>query len=274
MSTADSLHDRRLRSWCQTSQTRIPNPAAAAALIERLGLVTLYPVSPEIPNLFHAYLGDPAAKTDSGWDTPSGEIYTWRWDLGRMEAGFYAAIVRGRPTFVSWGLLPALLRMRGELRTADELYDVGALSDGAYRIVRALEGSSGVLGTGELREAAGFPTGKEQRAAYLKAVDELDSRLILAKVFSPDDTEMRHTLVATRYPQHVLEADRLPVEEALERFLLAYAPHAVYVVPAVLARHLKISEALLRAALERLAARGTLRPEAVPGQKGEVFVWQ
>jgi hypothetical protein len=159
--TDNSLNDRRLRNWCQTPQTRIPDPAAAASLIERVGIATLYPVSPEVPNLFHAYLGDAEAKTDSAWDTPSGQVYAWRWDLGRMEAGFYTAIVRGRPTFVSWDLLPALLRLRGELRTSDELYDLGALSEGAYRIVQALEQSDGVLGTGELRQAANFPTGKE-----------------------------------------------------------------------------------------------------------------
>lgn len=273
MSTDNSLLDRRLRNWCQTPDTRIPDPAAAAVLIERLGIATLYPVSPEVPNLFHAYLGNHEAKTDSAWDTPSGEVYAWRWDLGRMEAGFYTAIVRGRPTFVSWELLPAMLRLRGELRTSDELYDLGALSDGAYRIVQALEQSDGVLGTGELRQAANFPTGKEHRAAYLKAVEELDTRLILAKVFSPDDTEMRHTLVATRYRRQLDEAETLKEDDALDRVLLAYAPPAVYIVPTVLARHLKLAEDRLTAALERLRARELMRLDTIAGHKGDVYVW-
>jgi hypothetical protein len=269
----DSLISQRLRHWCQTSDTRIPDPPAAATLIERLGIVTLYPVSSEVPNLFHAYLGDPEAKTDSGWDTPSGQVYAWRWDLGRMEAGFYTAIVRGRPTFVSWELLPALLRLRGELRTSDELYDVGALSDNAYRIIQALEHSEGVLGTGELRKAANFPTGKEHRAAYLKAVDELDTRLILAKVFSPDDTDMRHTLVASRYRRQLEEAEALSEDDALDRLLRTYAPQAVYVVPPVLAKHLKLAENSVRAALDRLLAHRLVRLDTVAGQKGEVYVW-
>jgi hypothetical protein len=190
-----------------------------------------------------------------------------------MEAGFYTAIVRGRPTFVSWDLLPSLLRLRGELRTSDELYDLGALSDNAYRIVQALEQSDGVLGTGELRKAANFPTGKEHRAAYLKAVDELDTRLILAKVFSPDDTEMRHTLVASRYRRQVDEADLLSEDDALDRVLLAYAPPAVYVVPTLLARHLKLAEDRLRAALERFRARDSMRVDTVVGIKGDVYIW-
>jgi hypothetical protein len=271
--TDNPLLAHRLRNWQQTRDTRIPDSAAAAALIARLGIATLYPVSSEVPNLFHAYLGDPEAKTDSAWDTPSGHVYAWRWDLGRMEAGFYAAIVRGRPTFVRWDLLPALLRLRGELRTSDELYDLGALSDNAYRIVQALEESDGALGTGELRKAADFPTGKEHRAAYLKAVDELDTRLILAKVFSPDDTEMRHTLVASRYRRQVDEADLLSEDDALDRVLLAYAPPAVYVVPTLLAKHLKLAEDRLRAALERFRARDEMRVGVVAGIKGDVYIW-
>ena len=271
--TEESLTARRLRNWCQTPETHIPDPPAAAALIARVGVATLYPVSSEVPNLFHAYLGDPDAKIDSAWDTPSGHVYAWRWDLGRLEAGFYTAIVRGRPTFVSWDLLPAVLRLRGELRTPDELYDVGDLSDNAYRIVRALERSDGVMGTGELRQAANFPTGKEHRAAYLKAVEELDTRLILAKVFSPDDTEMRHTLVAARYRRHVEAAEALTEEAALDRFLETYAPAAAYVVAGVLARHLKVHEAGLRAALDRSVAQDRMRLAAVPGQREDWYVW-
>jgi hypothetical protein len=272
--TDNSLNDRRLHNWCQTPQTRIPDPAAAASLIERVGIATLYPVSPEVPNLFHAFLGDAEAKTDSAWDTPSGQVYAWRWDLGRLGAGFYTAIVRGRPTFVSWDLLPALLRLRGELRTSDELYDLGALSEGAYRIVQALEQSEGVLGTSELRQAANFPTGKEYRAAYLKAVEELDTRLILAKIFSPDDTDMRHALVAARYRRQVDEAEALSEDDALDRVLLTYAPPAVYVVPTVLARHLKLAEDRLIAALERFRARGLMRSDLAAGHKGDVYIWE
>ena len=38
----------------------------AARLINVAGVATLYPVSPEIPNLFHAYTGDPASNCQSG----------------------------------------------------------------------------------------------------------------------------------------------------------------------------------------------------------------
>jgi hypothetical protein len=273
MTDPQALRDQRAARWGQSPATSTPDPDSAARLIERLGLVTLFPVSPELPDLFHAYTGDPNAQTTSGWDTPSGHVYTWRWELGRREAGFYTAIVRGRPTFVAWPLLPAILRLRGDLRDPEELYDLGQLSNAAYRVARALAEAGGVLDTGTLRRAAGFPTGKDQRAAYLKAVAELDAKLLLAKVFSPGDEEMRHALVQLRYPDHVAAAEALTREAALDLFLATYLPHAAYAVPTPLARHLGLPLPELRAALDRLVAQGQARSAAVPGEKEAWIVW-
>jgi hypothetical protein len=267
-----SLQARRREHWCQTPQTRIPDPDAAVRLIERVAIATLFPASPEVPNLFHAYVGDPGAQTSSHWDSPSGHVYGWRWALGRREAAFYSVLVRGRPTWISWALFPAMLRLCGELRTPDELYDAGELSGDAYRIAQALDAAGGVLSTGDLRRQAGFPTGKSQRAAYLKAVDELDNRLLLAKVFSPDDDDMRHALVRARYPEHVATAEQMTRVDALDAFLTTYLPAAVYAVPTVLAKHLKLPEAELRAGLDRLVSAGRATTLTLSDQKGICYL--
>jgi hypothetical protein len=190
-----------------------------------------------------------------------------------METAFYTAIVRDRPTWVSWKMLPAVLRLRGEMRTPEQLYDAGLLSDGAYRIAQALEAAGGVLSTGELRSAAGFPTGKAERAAYLKAVAELDTRLMLAKVFSPDDEDMRHALVEYTYPRYLEEAENLELDAAFERLLLAYLAAASFAVPAVLARHLRLPEPALRTTLERMVETHGLIPITLPGYKGQSYAW-
>lgn len=273
MADLDTLHLRRLANWRQTPETRIAGPDDAVPLIERLGLATLYPVSPELPNLFSAFVGDPDTPTDSNWDSPSGQVYTWRWTLGRRDAAFYTAIVRKRPTWVTWNLLPAALRLFGELRTPDELYDTGVISQPAYRVAQALEVAGGALSTGELRWQAGFPTGKEQRTAYLKAVEELDTRLLLAKVFSPGDEDMRHALVAARYPEYVAAAEKLTRDAALDVFLSTYLPSAAYALPIPLARHLKLPDAELRAALDRLVSAGRAHSTTLAGQKGVCYVW-
>src|SRR5262245_26971208 len=266
------LNRRRLERWGQTPETRVDGEDAAVEMINRAGVVTLFPASPEIPNLYHAYVGSPDAKPESEWSSPAGHVYGWRWTLGRREAGFYTAIVRSRPTWVSWALLPALLRLRGELRTPDELYHAGELSDGALRVARALEEAGGVLSTGELRHAAGFPTGKAQRAAYLKAVEELDTRLLLAKVFSSDNEDMSHALVSVRYPEHVAAAERMGREKALEQFLKTYLSQAIYALPGLLAKHLKLPEPELRAGFERLVAAQSTEAVILAGQKGDCYV--
>ncbi|HEV7127613.1 MAG TPA: hypothetical protein VGN32_09230 [Ktedonobacterales bacterium] len=268
------LHARRLAQWCQSPATRLADASAGAALIQRLGIATLYPASPEVPDLFHAFMGDPDAKTEPQWDTPSGEVYSWRWKLGRAEAGFYCVLVRNRPTWVSWELLPAVLRLCGEQRTPDELYDAGELSPAAYRVAQALERAGGVLSTGELRQEAGFPTGKEQRTAYLKAVDELDARLLVAKTFVGEEDELRHALVARRYREQVAVSQRFNREQAWERVLATYLPAAAYAVPTMLARHLKLDEAELRASLERLVAAGRAAAITLAPHKGACYAWR
>lgn len=275
MADEAALLARRRALWGQTPETRVLDPDGAARFIERVGVATLYPVSPEVPNLFHAYTGDPEARTDSGHDSPSGDVYGWRWTLGRREAAFYSILVRSRPTWVRWTLFPAIFRLWGELRMPDELYDAGELSADGYRVARALDAAGGVLSTGELRLRADFPTGKARRAAYLKAVDELDSRLLLAKVFSSDEDDlgMRHALVRTRYPEHVADAEAMTREAALDAFLAAYLPSATYAVPAVLAKHLKLSEAELRVGLDRLVGDGRAASLTLSERKGTCYRW-
>ncbi len=273
--TIDETHtQRRQLNWCQTESTKLDGVEDAPKLIDRLGIVTLFPVSPEIPNLFHAYMGDPEAVVDSGHDSPSGQVYSWRWTLGGQGVAFYGAIVRNRPTWVSWSLLPAILRLRAELRAAGDLYQAGALSNGALRIAEALQAADGELSTGDLRREAGFPTGKENRAAYLKALDELDRRLLVAKVFLPGSTDMRHALVSARYPEQQAAAQHLTQETALAKLLDTYLPHAVYVVPTTLARHLGLEEPRLRSALDALRAAGKLSTATFAGTKGTCYAWQ
>ncbi|HWE60211.1 MAG TPA: hypothetical protein VHB98_00720 [Chloroflexota bacterium] len=268
-----ALHAQRLARWRQTPETHLSGPDEAPDLIERVGIATLFPASPELPNLYHAYVGDPAAPTSPQWDSPAGQVYGWRWTLGRRETAAYVVLVRGRPTWVNWALFPAVLRLCGELRAPDDLYDAGTLSADAARVAQALEEAGGVLSTGELRRAAGFPTGKPYRAAYLKAVDELDNRLLLAKVFSPDDEEMRHALVSARYAAYATAAAAVTRPHALDQLLATYLPAAVYAAPTVLAKHLKLPEAELRAALDRLVEAGQATACTMPAHKGVCYRW-
>ncbi len=274
MNTFPALQALRRERWGQTSQTRLPDAAAAPAYIDRVGISTLFQASPEIPNLYHAYMGDPHAKMSAKWDSPSGEVYSWRWTLGRQGVAFYTTLVCRRSTWVSWKLLPAVLRLCGETRVPDELYDSGALSAEAYRIAQALEEADGTLSTGNLRKAANFPVGRASRAAYLKALEELEIRLLVAKYFQAGEDDTYHTLIATRYSDYLEQAQALSRAEALEQLLQTYLPQAVYIVPTVFARHLRLPEAELRAGLERLCAQGQVETLSLDGQKGVCYLWR
>jgi hypothetical protein len=170
-------------------------------------------------------------------------------------------------------MLPAVIRLRGELRTPDELFDSGEISADAYRIAVALD-AAGALSTNALRREAGFPAGKEKRAAYLRAMAELDNRLLVAKVFEQEGDEMSHALVSSRYRPHVDAAERLSRADALEQFLLAYLPNAAYVVPPILARHLGLPRAELHAGLERLVEAGRTASLAISAHKEPCFAWR
>jgi hypothetical protein len=185
----------------------------------------------------------------------------------------YTTFVMRRPTWISWDLFPAALRLRDALQPPDALHAAGVLSPGASRIARVLADCDGVLGTGVLRAMAGFPTGKAERAAYLRAIAELDDRLLLAKVFAADDDEMRHALVHVRYPQHVAAAQALSAPEALDRLLLAYLPSAVYARPTALAKALSLPAADLRAGLMRLAERGQVVRATEHGEGEPLYIW-
>jgi DNA-binding transcriptional ArsR family regulator len=288
----EELRERRLAAWRQTAARRLAGPDEGAELIGALGLVTLYPVTPEAPNLYHAYVGDPGRPTDSKWDSPSGEVYTWRWILGRREAACYTVVVRKRPTWIAWDLLPAILRLLSDLRMPDELLHLGVISPEAYRLAQALEEAERPLSTSELREAARFPTGKEQRAAYQKALAELDARLLLARIFSPDAraasdpapsegqtsgegemTGMGHTLFSAGYRVHVDAAERLTREQALDLLLTRYLPGATWVATKPLSRALGLPQAELDAALTRLQERGQTQPLALAEIPGPAWLW-
>lgn len=229
----------------------MPDPVAAKAFIDRVGICTLYPTNPEVPNLFHAYVSDPNAKGEAKWDSPSGQIYTWRWELGKVQAAFYAVLIGKKPTFVAWHLLPLVLAINMDPRHPEELYELGELSANALKIARALEENGQPMGTDALRKAAEFPVGKPHRTAYLKALEELEHRLLVAKTFAGDE-QMLHALVDLQYREASEQARKLTREVALRDLLATLLREWVVITAKPLARGLRLPHAELVSALQSL----------------------
>jgi len=255
------LKAKRLAKWHLDGKSRIPGSSEAVQFIEEMGVCTLFAASPEFPNLYQAHMGDANAKTQASWDSPTGHVYTWRWEIGKPHSAFYAAIVAGKPTWVSWATLPHMLAARMEMRTPDELYDSGLISERAYKLACAFDDTEGVLSTRELRNRAGFPSGKENRAQYLKALGELESLLLVANRFSDQgDDDMSHVLVDYHYREIAEEARRIGPEAGLAGLLERYLPAAVYIEPKAFARHLRLQPAALDAAVSSLVSAGKAVP--------------
>jgi hypothetical protein len=252
--TLETLEKHRLRNWRQDGNNNIPDPEAAIDFINLVGICPLYKASSEFPNLFQAYVGDANAKGDSGWDTPSGEVYTWRWKIGKTEKAFYAAIVDKKPTWVSWEMLPTCLASVMERRTPDELFDLGLISVNAHKIATVLDEAEGVLSTKELRKQAGFPTGKENRNAYLKAVGELETFLLLAKkmTLGEDSDDMSHALIPIFYRAQTDQALAMSQEDALRDLISNHIKFAAFVNPTVFAKSLKLPKELVMQTMQSL----------------------
>ena len=269
------MQQRRDERWSYTPAMRLSSWSDAPALIDRAGFATLFPASPEVASLYAAFVG-PGVPVEAGHSTPTGQVYGWRWELGRREVAFYGALVRGKPTWVAWDLLPATLRLRGDLRPAGEQHAARELSADALRLADALAGNGGTLTTGELRRLAGFETGRDRRAAYLRAVAELDRRLLVGRSFGPVDDprdgDMRQTLIAMRYPDVVAAARELEDDQALLIVLIRYVSAAIFARPVLLARHLGLDRAVVERGLTALGRDGVVRRTRFEGERDDVFV--
>jgi len=79
--------------------------------------------------------------------------------------------------------------------------------------------------------------------------------------------------VRLRYPERVAAAEALSREEALDRFLRAYLLAAVYAVPPVLAKALRLADDEVRAGLRRLEQEGMAEPLFTGDDKGKKTSW-
>lgn len=254
----EDLKAMRLANWRQDGKRKLADPREAISFIEEVGISTLFAASSEFPDLYRGHMGDANAKTQASWDSPSGHVYSWRWEIGRPHAAFYASIVAGKPTWVSWEMLPYLLAACMEMRTPDELYDSGLISESAYKIASAFEDKDGVLSTKDLRTRGGFPTGKDNRARYLKALAELEGLLLVANRFAAgqDDTDMDHALVDYHYRDFAEQARKIGPDQGLKGLLERYLPRAVYLDTKAFARHLRLDATALDCAIGELVVGG------------------
>ncbi|HEY8647868.1 MAG TPA: crosslink repair DNA glycosylase YcaQ family protein [Candidatus Limnocylindria bacterium] len=203
---------------------RVRNAAQLVTLIDAVGFAfafTLRTGDAAIPACF-----DHLSTTDVGrkW----GWMWGWKDELAEDKKLYYGMLLARKPTFVSLRMLPVFYATFGRAGEADDHVDdvrAGRLSDVARRIIDFLA-QNGETQTKRMRAELGISS-KEGRAAYGKAIDEVQRLMYVARVRAVgegrEDYNYTYDLFVRRYPEIVKAAEHVSSGDAtallLERTL-------------------------------------------------------
>lgn len=231
---------------------RVRNAGQLVKLIDALGFAfafTLRTGDAPIPACFdHLSTND----TDRKW----GWMWGWKDELPEAKKLYYGVLLARKPTFVSMKLLPTFYATFGRAGEPDDHMDdvrAGRLSDVARRIIEFLA-ANGETQTKRMRAELGI-TSKEGRAAYAKAIDEVQRLMYVARVRAVgefrEDYNYTYDLFLRRYPETVRAAEGLSSADATLVLLSRTLELAGAVTERQLARLFDWDEAVTRRAIER-----------------------
>jgi hypothetical protein len=194
---------------------RVRNADQLVRLIDALGFAfafTLRAGDAPIPACFdHLSTNDEGRKW--GW------MWGWKDELAEEKRLYYGTLVSHKPTFVSLTFLPVFYATFGRAGEDDDhVADVraGRLSDVARRIIEFLA-QNGETQTKRMRAELGI-TSKEGRAAYGKAIDDVQRLMYVARVRAVgegrEDYNYTYDSFLRRYPETVKAAERLSSADA------------------------------------------------------------
>ncbi len=240
--------------------------ADTLAAVEKVGFAWPFTVGTRrFPALFPALAAESEGQR---WDM----MWGWKDKLAAERLVYYGKVAGDRPTFVSREWLPrfyALTGNTGELE--DDLAhaaETTGLSDMARKACLYLH-EYGPTGTRKL-QAQLTDGSKEAKRALEKALDELDSSMLIAKCGVEGGSSFANLwdLFPRVWPEAVEAGTEIPTRTAAE--LLVF--HYFMLTPAVGRRALETlfpwSTAHQQRAIEKLAAEGHLLPCQIDGKPG------
>ncbi|MEA2660628.1 MAG: hypothetical protein QOH08_200 [Chloroflexota bacterium] len=252
--TSIASHQRKLRN-----AHRVRNAGQLVKLIDALGFAfafTLRTGDAPIPACFdHLSTSDEGRKW--GW------MWGWKDELAEEKKLYYGTLLARKPTFVSLKLLPTFYATFGRAGEPDDHADdvrAGRLSDVGRRIIDFLA-QNGETQTKRMRAELGI-TSKEGRAAYGKAIDEVQRLMYVARVRAVgegrEDYNYTYDLFLRRYPETVKAAERLSSADATASLVTRTLELAGAVTEKQLLRLFDWDEALARRAIASAEAGKTL----------------
>ena len=233
---------------------RVRNAEQLVKLVDALGFAfafTLRAGDAPIPACFdHLSTND----TDRKWSW----MWGWKDELPERKKLYYGVLLARKPTFVSMKLLPTFYATFGRAGEADDHEaDVraGRLSDVARRIIEFLA-QNGETQTKRMRAELGI-TSKDGRAAYAKAIDDVQRLMYVARVRAVgefrEDYNYTYDLFVRRYPETVKSAERLTSADATVALLARTCELAGSVTEKQLVRLFDWDEAVAQRAIARAA---------------------
>jgi hypothetical protein len=272
----EDLERRRDRSFRRLPSLRVTGQTSALRFLQDVGLASLFAVRGQnLPCLWVAVCGrrDPQFPHHSHHDPEVGLAWRLKDELPAAGKVFYAKLIHGKPTFVSWNVFPAVYRLFGPRRDYLAEYRAGLLSSEARAILDALhrkrpqETLELKLNTGLVRPA--------QRRVFDAAMAELQRRLCVCMRevrYEPAFTYV-WDLVEARFPERIAPARALREREAAKELCRRYLESVVYASPAQIAA-VAGGRAGADFALRQLARAGEVKLDArIDGLAGKWVLW-
>ncbi len=256
------LERQRLAHYQLATSKRVSTPADATRYINRFGFCWLFAPRDrklELPSLFEAVKGKRDAHIED-WDADSDRVWTWKNDLPAARRVYYGKALAGKPVFISLKMLPYVIAALG-VEDAAQAYSHGALSYDAKRVYDCLK-QLGAQPTQTLKRNAGF-IGKEGNARYHRALDELQTKLLVAAMGATNEgaawPSQIFDLVAHWFESETRHAKTLDVQTARGALIERYLKTVLAASPDALARLFQIPRPELKPLLDELAQAKKLR---------------
>lgn len=267
----ESFRDRSLR---RLPGLRVQGPGRALRFINEVGAASLFATRGlHLPCLWQAVCGrrEPRFPHHSHYDPEVGLAWDLKDRLPAEGKVFYAKLIRGRPTFVSWDLFPGLYRLFGPRKDFLSQYRDGLLSPAAKAIIQALHQNrpQDTLG---LKLATNL-TRPSQRRVFDAAMAEVQQKLYVAmREVRYDPFTYVWDLVEARFPDRVTAARRCTPRQAARVVAQRYLGAVAYASGAHLLSVLG-SRALVTETVTALARSGFLVADVrIPGLPGNWLV--
>ena len=241
------IEEHRDKYWCREETSSVQTVAQAERFIEQAGFsACLMDSRKPGPSLYIAVCGrrDAVMPRNVQKDPETSQTWFLKDELLRRGRVYYGKLPRGKAMFVSRRMIRYFKTLFGIPRREEKK----VLSRAALAVLRILR-KEWEMGTAELR----LESGVSDRAAFMRAVDELQARMIVVPsdvVYEPKFTYL-WGLAEERFPEELAsKVDRL---KALREVARCFLDGAGLTVPGELAR-----------------VTGLSRPDAGLGNRGLV----